>query len=108
MALDAGRLESLQRRVNARLRHGDNFLILQLNCEGGETKDVGSAARFLSELPGPGRPVKLVAYVPPGRSLGAATFLALGCSEIVMGPGAALGDFEYLAKADPESLLRAV
>jgi membrane-bound ClpP family serine protease len=102
--LDAGRLESLRRRVNTALRRGANLLILQLSCEGGDTKEMGSAARFLSDLPGPGRPVKTVAYIPPGRSLGAATFLALGCSEIVMSSTAALGDFEYLAGADAESM----
>ncbi len=43
-------------------------------------------------------PVKTVAYIPPGRSLGAATFLALACNEIVMAPDAALADFAYLPR----------
>ena len=40
--------------------------------------------------------IKTVAYIPPGTSLGAATFLALACSEIVMADTAALADFSYL------------
>ena len=34
--------------------------------------------------------------MPPGRSSGAATFLALACNEIVMANDAALADFTYL------------
>jgi membrane-bound ClpP family serine protease len=102
--IDAGRLESLKRRVNAALRRNANLIILQLNCEGGDTTDVASYARFLKDLAGPGGPVKTVAYVPPGRSLGAATFLALGCSEIIMGDNSALGDFDSLRNAREDDL----
>jgi membrane-bound ClpP family serine protease len=49
-------------------------------------------------------PVKFVAYLPPGKALGAATYLALGCSEIVTGPGAALGDFAYLNQQNESDL----
>jgi membrane-bound serine protease (ClpP class) len=103
-AIDAGRLESLKRRINAALHHGANEIFLLLNCEGGETVDAASYARFLRDLAGPAGPVKTVAYVPPGRSLGAATFLALGCSEIVMGSNSALGDFDALRNAAEKDL----
>jgi membrane-bound ClpP family serine protease len=96
-ALDAGRLESLKRRISASLRGDVNLIILQLNSEGGETVDAASFAEYLRALKdASGNPATTVAYVPPGRRLGAATFLALGCSEIVMGDDSALGDFEYL------------
>jgi membrane-bound ClpP family serine protease len=102
--IDSGRLESLKRRLNAALRQGANLIILQLSAEGGQTVDVASYARFVKELAGAGGPVKTIAYIPRGRSLGAATFLALGCSEIVMGDNAALGDFEYLRNKGEEDL----
>jgi membrane-bound ClpP family serine protease len=104
--LDAGRLESLQRRVKEAVRQGANLIFLQLNAEGGETKDIGSYANDLAKLTDPSgvNPVTTVAYVPKGRSLGAATFLALGCSEIVMADSAVLGDFDYLKSQSPEVL----
>ncbi len=49
-------------------------------------------------------PVKTVAYLPPGCSLGAATFLALGCNEIVMAKDAALADFAYLPEDQREDV----
>jgi membrane-bound serine protease (ClpP class) len=40
--------------------------------------------------------VTTVAWVPPGRALGAAAFLALACNKIVMAHDAVLADFSYL------------
>jgi membrane-bound serine protease (ClpP class) len=95
--LDKGKLEALERRLKAAVGRGANFLLLQLDAEGGETKHVASTAQMIRNLRDENRlPVKTVAYVPPGRSLGAATFLALACNEIVMARDAVLADFAYL------------
>lgn len=106
-SLDQGKLSSLQRRIQHAIRNDANLLILHLDCEGGDGGSVASAALELNQLKDDNGflPVKTLAYVPPGRSLGAATFLALGCHEIVMGKGAILGDFSSLAKAKPEDLI---
>lgn len=99
--VNKAKLDSLERRVKAAVGRGANVLILYLDCEGGDTDDVASTARVLAGLKDDAgvRAVLTIAYVPPGRALGAATFLALGCSQIVMGKGAALADFEYLKGA---------
>lgn len=97
-ALDAGKLKSVQRRIKTAIGRDANFIILHLDSQGGETRDVASYANLLRQQKDQAGvlPVKTVAYIPPGRSLGAATFLALGCSEIVMAKDAALADFAYL------------
>ena len=95
--LDKGKLEALERRLKSAVSRNANFLILQLDAEGGETMHVASTAQMLRTLRDENNlPVKTVAYVPPGRALGAATFLALACNEIVMGRDAVLADFNYL------------
>jgi membrane-bound ClpP family serine protease len=104
--INKARLDSLERRIKAAVGRDANVLILQLDCEGGETVDAATFAEVLRQLKdnGGNLPVKTIAYVPPGRSLGAATFLALGCSEIVMGHDAVLGNFDYLKGQPAESL----
>ncbi len=95
--LDKGKLDSLERRIKKAVGQGGNLFILQLEAEGGETKHVASTAQWLRGLQADNQlPAKTIAWVPPGRSLGAATFLALACNEIVMAKDAALADFAYL------------
>jgi membrane-bound ClpP family serine protease len=96
--LDAGKLKSLERRIKAAVARDANFIILHLDSEGGETRDAATMANWLRRLTDQSGvlPVKTVAFIPPRRSIGAATFLALGCSEIVMSKDAALADFGYL------------
>ena len=105
-ALDPGKLNSLDRRIKAAVRQKANVIILHLDCEGGETMDAATMAEKLRTLTDFGGvlPVKTIAYVPPGKSLGAATFLAVGCSEIVMAPDARLGGFDYLSNLDAKEL----
>ncbi len=105
-ALDPGKLNSLDRRIRAAIRKQANVIILHLDCEGGETRDAATMAEKLRTLTDFGGvlPVKTIAYVPSGKSLGAATFLAVGCSEIVMAPDAKLGGFDYLGNLDPKAL----
>jgi membrane-bound ClpP family serine protease len=96
--VNKAKLDSLERRIKAAIGRGANVIILHLDCEGGDTDDVVSTARELSRLKDQSgaHDVLTIAYVPPRRSLGAATFLALGCSQILMAKDSYLGDFEYL------------
>jgi membrane-bound ClpP family serine protease len=105
-AINKAKLDSLERRIKGAIGHDANLLILQLDCEGGETVDAATFAQGLRQLKdnSGNLPVKTVAYIPPGRSLGAATFLALGCSEIVMAHDAVLGNFDYLKDQGPDAL----
>src|SRR5260370_13926379 len=103
--INKGKLDSLWRRIKKAIGRDANLLFLELDCEGGETQDAARFARELRDLKANSGhlSVKTVAYIPPGRSLGAATFLALGCSEIVMRKDAVLGGFDYL-KGDSDAL----
>jgi membrane-bound serine protease (ClpP class) len=105
-ALDGPVLNSMHEQIKAAIREKANVIILYLDCEGGKTIEAASAAETLRKLTDAGGvlPVKTIAYVPPGRSLGAATFLAVGCSEIAMAPDAKLGGFGYLQGTDPKTL----
>jgi membrane-bound ClpP family serine protease len=103
--LDQGKIESLKRRINRAIGKNANLIILHLDCEGGATIDAPSMAEFLRNLKDETKlPVKTIAYVPPDRALGAATFLALGCNDIVMGKKSALGDFRYLPEKTADAL----
>ncbi len=103
-ALNKGRVDSLLRRMKSAVGRGGNLLIFNLDSEGGETTHMAALADELRRLRSRdnGPPVKKIAYIPPGRALGAACYLAVACDEIVMGTGAVLADFNYLAgeKAD--------
>jgi membrane-bound ClpP family serine protease len=87
--------ERVQRQIRREIGKRSNFLILQLECLGEDTQTARDLADFLRNLKDDtgSEPVKTVAYVPE-RAPAAATFVALGCSEIVMGKNAELGDFE--------------
>jgi membrane-bound ClpP family serine protease len=95
--LDKARLQSLERRLDAAVARQANFIMLLLDCPEGDPDHTYHLARKLSNLQDDGgKPIRTVAYLPPGTALGAGTFLALGCQEIVMGQDAVLGDFNYL------------
>jgi membrane-bound serine protease (ClpP class) len=104
--LSGGKLNSLDRRIKNAIRNKANLIILHLDCEGGETADAAIMAERLRNLTDESgvHKVKTVAYVPPGKVLGAATFLAVGCSEIAMAPDAQLGGFDYLQESKPKDL----
>lgn len=96
-------LESFKRRVKAMVSEGHNLFFLRLNSEGGDAARAVVLQQFLKELRDRnGEPAKVVAFVPPGCNLGAATFLALGADEIVMGSNSYLGDFSYLRNPNPQ------
>jgi membrane-bound serine protease (ClpP class) len=104
--IDKGSLSSLERRIRRAVGRKANLIILNLESEGGDTTHVLSLAKSLRELKDDtdSKRVKTIAYVAKDRSLGAATFLALGCNEIVMSPKSHLGDFHYLRTGPVEKL----
>lgn len=103
--LDKGKLASLERKIGTALKYHANFILLHLDAEGGDTTHVASTAEFVRKLRDDTQmPVKTVAYVPPGRTLGSAVFLALGCNEIVLGKDAVLADFNYVDQANVPTL----
>ena len=103
--VDDERLGWLDRSLHEAVRRDANVIILYLESHGGETEKAYTAARKIRELKDrTGQPIKTIAYIPANAKLGAATFLALGCSEIVMAGNAVLGDFSYLKNEKPEKL----
>lgn len=93
-------LEGLERRIKQAVGKGANFIIVQLECGGGDPVVAGDLALFLVSLKDDqGQlPVKTVAYVTE-KAGDLALLPALGCNEIVMAPKSRLGDFErYLRK----------
>ncbi len=103
--INAALLETLQRRIRQAISRRANFILLQLECGGGETEAAWHLAEFLRDLKDDKGEfnVMTVAYIPE-RAPDAATILALGCSEIVMRRNAEVGDFENLIKRRPESV----
>jgi membrane-bound ClpP family serine protease len=101
-AIDAALKESLRRRLDWATRHGGNIVILQLEASGGSYDVARDLADHLRGLRGPdGRPVVTVAFIPQ-EAPGTATFLAVGCTEIVMGKDAVLGNFQSLFQPPPD------
>ena len=102
-----GNLDSLERRIKRAVSNGANLIILQLETPGGDTTHIASLGKFLSELTDDNQqPIRTIAWLPPDVSTGAATFLAVGCSEILMAESAALGDFSYLHSNKPDDLVQ--
>ncbi len=94
--------ETLRRRIKKSLGRRANVLIFQLECNGGDTLVANDLAVYLRGLKDDSGelPVMTIAYIPE-RAPGAATFLAFGCTEIVMGRRAEIGDFENVLSARP-------
>lgn len=100
----AAMYESLERRIRHVIAaRNANFILLQLECQGGDTVEARRLADFLRDLKdNDGREhVMTVAYVTPEAS-DVATLIALGCSEIVMSDRASLGNFEAVLAKRPD------
>jgi len=94
--------ESVEWRVNQVIGQRANFIILDLECGGGDPEVAGNLADFfrtLKDTTGQ-QPVKTIAYLGKEARDNAA-ILALGCSQIVMHEKANLGDFEDLLGKHP-------
>ncbi|MBX7105566.1 MAG: hypothetical protein K1X57_15895 [Gemmataceae bacterium] len=91
--LDAGTDAAIRRQLDRAVRQGATLILLQIECGGGRPDTARDLAEHIRGLRSPdGRPVMTVAYIPRDAP-GNATFLALGCREIVMAVPARLGDF---------------
>lgn len=97
-----GMYESLKRGIRQAIAGRDrkhaNFILLQLECGGGDLDAAYSIAKLLrTQMQDSGEaPIKTVAYVPR-RAPDTAAIIALGCNEIVLGKGAEFGDFSNFA-----------
>ncbi|HEX4590853.1 MAG TPA: hypothetical protein VH120_13035, partial [Gemmataceae bacterium] len=99
--IDRATAEALRRKISRATRQGANILFLQLDASGGDFVVAGDLAQEISKLRGPDElPVMTVAYIPHAAS-DTATFLAVGCTEIVMGKEAVLGQFKHLVEQPP-------
>jgi membrane-bound ClpP family serine protease len=89
----------LKRRIRRAVGPGRraNVIVLQLECGGGDPEAALDLAQFLHTLKDDAGqlPVLSVAFVPE-RAPDTATFVALGCTEIILRRDAWLGDFESL------------
>ena len=95
--------ETIMRRTQRAISRGANLIIFQLECGGGETEVARDLADFIRTRVndiGDG-PVMTVAYVTD-QARDTATFLALGCTEIVMDKNAHLGGFEKILRERPD------
>ena len=100
--IDRSMAETLRRKINRATRQGANILFLQLDAAGGEFDVAADLAQDLIKLKGPDElPVMTVAYIPR-MAPDTASFLALGCTEIVMGKGAVMGQFKNLIEPPPD------
>ena len=95
--------ETLKRRLSRVVGQRSNFIILQLECGGGDPTVADNLARFVRDLKDNSgtQPVMTIAYVTE-HARNTAVFLALGCTHIVMKQDAKLGDFETYLKARPQ------
>jgi membrane-bound ClpP family serine protease len=86
---------TLERLIRQAIARQANFIILQLECSGGDTQAASDLAWWLRTLKDDKDefPVMTVAYIPQ-RAPDAAVFLAFGCTEIVMSRDAEIGDFD--------------
>jgi membrane-bound ClpP family serine protease len=100
--VDRGMAETLRRKINTARRQGANILFLQLDASGGDFEVARDLAEDLRKLKGADDlPIVTVAYIPR-TAPDAATFLALGCTEIVMAKGSVLGQFKHLVEPPPD------
>jgi membrane-bound ClpP family serine protease len=100
--IDGGMKERIERFVRRARGQKANVLLFQLECSDGSSNTAYEIGRFLARLNEnrAGSPVVTIAYVTPKASNNAA-FLALGCSKIVMQPGAKLGQFDSYLSGNP-------
>lgn len=78
---------SLFRRLDTAEREGANLLIIEIDSPGGIVDDSKLIAERLRDV----RWARTVAFVPR-EALSGAAIVALGCDDIIMAPGARLGD----------------
>ncbi|MBL8795891.1 MAG: hypothetical protein JNM56_18450 [Planctomycetia bacterium] len=94
--------ETVKRRLSRAVAQRANFIVLQLECGGGDPDVAGSLGEYLRGLKDTSgqHGVMTVAYVTE-HARDNAVFLALGCTQIVMHPNAHLGDYDAFLKEKP-------
>jgi membrane-bound ClpP family serine protease len=111
--VDGAMRESMNRVVNDLKRKKGNVLILTLNCSGGDLKTARDLADDLRKAQTGDDGILLIAFIPDNAP-DSATFLAFGCTDIVMSrrkdagedaPEAELGDFSTLLKTERPEIL---
>lgn len=113
--VDGAMRESVNRIVRDLKRKKGNVLILTLNCGGGDMKVARDLADDLRAAQAGDDGILIVGYIPDSAP-DTATFLAFGCTDIVMGKTkedgderreAVLGDFEAAIKREKPDMLQA-
>jgi membrane-bound ClpP family serine protease len=91
----------LPRLIRQAIGRRANVIILQIESPGGDMETAGHLAKLMAELRDDRGelPVMSIAYIPKAAP-GAGTVLALGCTEIIMGKGAEIGDFDAVFQAN--------
>lgn len=77
----------LERKLEAALKSGADLIVIEIDSPGGLLHSSSVLAERLNNLPN----VHTVAYIPRQAYSGAA-MVSLGCDEIIMRPGARIGD----------------
>lgn len=92
--VNGGMADSFKRQLERAAKNGGNLLFLQIECSGGSPEIAREIAETIRTLKNPdGGQVMSVAFVPQAAP-DTATFIAMGCHEIVMAKAARLGDFD--------------
>jgi len=79
--------QQLERRLEAAKDYGADLIILEIDSPGGLVEESFAIAERLHEI----NWAHVVAYIPK-QALSGASFVALGCDEIIMDPEARIGD----------------
>lgn len=112
--VDGAMRESLNRIVRDLKRKKGNVLVLTLNCGGGDMKVARDLADDLRAAQTGDDGILIIAYIPESAP-DTATFLAFGCTDIVMGKSgdgddrreATLGDFDAAIKREKPDMIQA-
>lgn len=81
--------EFIHRQIDRMLSEGANLLIFEIDSPGGYLSSSANLANIIADLDT--TKVRTVAYVPR-QAISGAAIISLGCDDIVMHPGALIGD----------------
>ena len=108
-AIDESMKQKFKRQLNEVRSRKENLLFIVVDCSGGNAKVAREIADELRELKNDDKSrVRTIAFIKT-RAPDLATFIAFGCSEIVMSKEAVIGEFEqFLASGakDPSNTLQ--
>ncbi len=96
--------ETVRRQIGRALNKGINTLVFQIHGSGVDAEAAATIAEDIRSVSAgqftghEGKRARTIAYIPE-RTAGAATFVALGCNQIVMGANGELGDCAELVYA---------